>query len=82
MGKVLVTLNKSALSKILKSPKMEADLARRARNIADAAGEGMEADSQVGSRRARAEVRTDTPQAKNGEAKDRRLTRAIDAGRR
>jgi hypothetical protein len=57
------------------------DLNRRARNIAKAAGEGMEVDTEVGPNRVRASVRTATPEAMRREAQDRALTRAIDAGR-
>lgn len=60
---------------------MRADLERRAKNIADAAGDGHKVDSQIGSNRARAAVITETLDAMRREATDRTLTKAIDAGR-
>ena len=58
-----------------------ADLQARARRIAAAAGEGMEVDYAVGARRARASVRTASFAAMRAEAKNRALSRALDAGR-
>ena len=58
-----------------------ADLQSRARRIAAAAGEGMEVDYAVGARRARASVRTASVPARRAEAKNRALSRALDAGR-
>jgi hypothetical protein len=52
-----------------------------AANIADAAGEGMEYDVQIGRSRARGLVWTGTGAAMRAEAESRALTRAIDAGR-
>ena len=57
------------------------DLKDRAARIAAAAGEGMETDYAVGRNRARASVRTATFAAMRAEAKDRALSRALDAGR-
>lgn len=78
---VRVELNRAAVRDLLKSPEVLADLERRAEAIAAAAGEGMEVDSQIGSNRARASVRTATFEAMRAEATERRLTRALDAGR-
>lgn len=82
-----LVLNRRGVSQLLKSPGFEADMLRRAKAIAVAASAGgdageFEASSKIGSRRARASVITADDHARAGEAKDRRLTRAIDAGRR
>lgn len=78
---VRIVLNRKGVGELLKSPEVEADLKRRGEAMANAAGEGFEADSEVGSRRARASVRTATREAAMAEAEDRTLTRSIDAAR-
>ncbi|MDO8308565.1 MAG: hypothetical protein Q7V58_09470 [Actinomycetota bacterium] len=79
--KVTVRLHRARVRELLKSPEVLADLTRRAEAIAAAAGEGCEVDSAVGRTRARASVRTATPEAVRAEARDKILTRAIGAGR-
>lgn len=74
--------DRRAVVQLLRSPQLAALLERKANAIAAAAGEGMAVDAQRGGRRARASVRTHTRRAMRGEAKDRRLTRALTAGRR
>lgn len=74
-------LNGKNLRDLLKSEAMQANLKERAHRIAAAGGEGMEASVRVGRNRARASVITATPEARRAEAIDRKLTRAIDAGR-
>jgi hypothetical protein len=81
MANVRIVLNRKGVREILRSPEVEADLERRARHIAAAAGPGHEVDVTVGGNRARASVRTDTFEAMRDEATDRNLTRALDAGR-
>lgn len=81
MAKHGIEINAQGMRDILRSEGVRKDLDARARRVAAAAGPGMEASSTIGRRRAMAMVRTATPRARNGEAKDRRLTRAIDAGR-
>lgn len=78
---VRITLNRQGVRALLRSPAMLADLERRARRIAAAAGPGHEVDGAIGRNRARAAVITSSIEAKVGEAKRRTLTRAIDAGR-
>lgn len=90
--KIDVNLNvrmKSAGARaVLTSPKVRADLERRAENVAAAAdtGAGQDGahfvDSQDGPNRARAAVVTRTNTAKEAEATDRNLTRAFDEARR
>jgi len=81
MAKVRISVNRNGVGEILKSDKVRAELERRAQAIADSAGEGFEADSLIGATRARASVRTASFEAMQAEAKDRVLTRAIEAGR-
>jgi hypothetical protein len=76
-----MNLRKDNIGKILNSLAVQAELKRRADRIAAAAGEGMLSSVQAGKNRARASVITATPQARNNEARNRALTRALDAGR-
>lgn len=69
------------IAELLKSVPVQQDLRRRAERIAAAAGPGMEASVQVGRNRARGSVITVTQQAREAEARNRALTRALDAGR-
>ena len=77
-----VKLNHRNIGLLLKSRKVEDELARRAENIARTAGPGHTVDSSVGRNRARASVVTDDFDAILAEHQDRNLTRAFDAGRR
>lgn len=81
MARIKVKLNRKGMAALLKEPGVLADLERRARQIADAAGEGHDAGGQIGKNRARASVITTTYDAMRAEATDRNLTRAFDAGR-
>lgn len=81
MSVMKIKLNRAGIRQLLKLPEVQADLARRAQAIATAAGPGMEVNQQIGANRARASVRTETTAARLAEARDRTLTRAIDAGR-
>jgi hypothetical protein len=77
-----IKLNPAGMRELLRSDGVRQDLERRARNIAQAAGRGMESTSSSGRNRALAMVWTETPEAMAAEAKNRKLTRSIDAGRR
>lgn len=81
MGNVKIVLNRAAVRNLLRSEPVRKDLEKRADRIAAAAGLGFESDSRVGQNRARAEVRAATLNAKGAEARERRLTKALDAGR-
>lgn len=81
MARPTIKLNRKAVRELLRSPAVRAELERRAQAIANAAGEGMETDSETGATRARAVVFTASVDAMMAEAKQRALTRAIDAGR-
>ena len=76
-----IKLDAAGMRELLRDEGVKADLARRARNIAAAAGPGMSTSSSRGRNRALAMVWTDTPEAMRAEAKTRKLTRSIDAGR-
>jgi hypothetical protein len=81
MAKIRIEMNPKAIGELLKSQPVQDDLKARADRIAEAAGDGMLASVRVGKTRARASILTDTIAAKRAEAKDRALTRALDAGR-
>lgn len=82
MGRnVKITVNHLGVRALLQSPAVEAELKRRAMAIAAKAGPGMEVTTFHGRNRVNASVITATTEARVAEAKDRALTRAIDAGR-
>jgi hypothetical protein len=84
-GIVKIELISAGVRQLLQGPEIQADLARRAGAIAAAAGaSGGEFghDVRVGHSRARAMVWTEDFAAMEAEAKNRALTRAVDAGRR
>lgn len=81
MPGIRVVVNKPAVRALLKSPGVKADLERRAHNIAEAAGPGMEVGTFDGPNRSRASVITATAEAALAEATSGALTGAIDAGR-
>lgn len=81
MGNVRIVVNHAAVRELLRSPAVLKNLEERARRIAAQAGEGMEVGTYIGPNRARATVITATVEARLAEARDRALTRAIDAGR-
>jgi len=74
-------MNPNALREILRSDEVLGDLRRRGEAVAAAAGPGHRVETETGPNRARVAVITDTIPAMIAEARDRRLTRAIDAAR-
>jgi len=77
-------LNSAGVRELLKSPEVQADLARRAGAIAAQASQSggqFGSNVQVGATRARAIAFTADAHAQELEARDRVLTRAVDAGR-
>jgi hypothetical protein len=78
---IRIEMNSAGIRELLRSAGVRADLARRARAIAAAAGEGMEVREELRRDRARASVFTATKEARIAEASTRSLTRALDAGR-
>lgn len=84
MARPRIVLNNAGVAELLKLPAVQADLARRAAAIAAAAsqsGGDFGHDSGTGRNRARASAWTNDTAAREAEATDRSLTRAIDAGR-
>lgn len=81
--KVKIELNSPGLVELLKSDGVKADMERRAKAVALAAGgePDYQADAWIGKDRARGTVRTATHQARRDEAENRTLTRAVDAAR-
>lgn len=78
---IRVKVNPAGVRALLNDPGVQEDLDRRARAIADAAGEGMEVSSGHGRNRARSTVITATQEARVAEATSRALSAALDAGR-
>jgi hypothetical protein len=81
MANVRIKVNRNGIRDLLRSDEVLADLEERGQRIAAAAGDGHRVESEVGQNRARVAVITDTIEARISEAKNRTLTRAIDAGR-
>lgn len=81
MANVRVKMNSKGARALLRSHEVQDDLRKRADRIAARAGAGFEVESGRGTNRARAAVITKTARAMRAEAKDKRLTRALDAGR-
>lgn len=81
MGSLPMEVTPGAIEKLLKSVEVQSDLAARGARIAAAGGDGMRVDVRVGRNRARVSVVTATKKARIAEATERRLTRALDAGR-
>ena len=81
MADVRVKLNRRGVRDLLQSEEVADELKRRADAIAAAAGPGHRVEVEVGAPRSRAAVITDDTDAALAEARDRNLTRAVDAGR-
>ncbi|MDI3330132.1 MAG: hypothetical protein QJR09_05265 [Micrococcus sp.] len=76
-----IQFNYKGFDAVRRSDGVKADLERRGRRIADAAGEGFETKSTLNPGRAGVLVYADTYEAMEAEATDKALTRAINAGR-
>ena len=74
-------LNHRGVRQLLRSRDVERVLEDRAREIARAAGPSMAYETTQGRDRALAMVWTGTTEARRAEAKDKALSRAIDAAR-
>lgn len=81
MAKVDFKLNRKAVTELLRSSDVQAELRRRAEAVAAAAGPGHRVEVERGRTRARAVVITDDRRARLAEAKSRNLTRALNAAR-
>jgi hypothetical protein len=81
MADPIVRLNTRGVNQIMKSAGVQAELDRRAKLIADAAGPGFTSVSNPHRWVARAFAQTASLYGMRAEAKDRRLSRALEAGR-
>lgn len=81
MAKIRFDINHAGVAELLNHPALVADIEARCARIAAAAGEGFKYEAKAGRDRAIGVVWSYTNQAKAAEARDRALTRAIDAGR-
>lgn len=81
MATVTLRLNGAGVRRLLNAPGVHADLQRRGRAVAAKAGPGVEMRPGTSTKRARVSVATATPEAMEAEARDRRLSSAIDAAR-
>ncbi|UJQ87148.1 hypothetical protein SEA_BAILEYBLU_10 [Arthrobacter phage BaileyBlu] len=80
-----VVMSPAQRRKVLKMQEVEADLARRAKNVRDAAGgesKGYSAEASNPTKRARAAVFASGQTARRENARGNTLLRALDAGRR
>lgn len=77
---VRVVLNRKGVGELLRSDAVGRILQQHANRIAGAAGPGHRVELDVGRKRARAAVITETIEAKIDEAKHRTLTRAVGTG--
>mgnify|MGYP001355758463 CR=1 FL=1 len=81
MAKVRIEFNDEGFRKLRFLPAGAADGLRRGQAIADAAGEGVDAQLVQGRDRWRVIVQTNTDEAMRAEAEDKTLTAAVGAGR-
>lgn len=81
MAGVRVKLKIKQIREILKSSPVQAEVARRAKRMASAAGPGFEAVIKPHKYTARAFVQTDSAESRKRQADDAVLERALDAGR-
>lgn len=83
MARIRVRLNSRGIQEVLQSREVQDDLARRADAIKNAAGGEPDFESGVSivGDRAMGYVVTASTEGRLAEAKDRTLTRALDAGR-
>lgn len=82
--KVRIEFQSAGFKEVLNSSALRSELRTRSERIAQAAGEGFEADSFTGGfggGRVIGTVRATTRAARKAEAEDKALSRAIDAGR-
>lgn len=80
-SQVKIKLDDRGMKTIKRLPEIAADIEKRTRKVAAAAGPGMRSKVSQGRDRVRGTVWTGTYAAKKAEAEDRALTRALDAAR-
>lgn len=76
-----LTFNRDAFRALRTDPKVQAEILRRAKAVAAAAGDGFEAVTSPPRNRARASVVPVTAEAAARNARDNTLLHALDAGR-
>ena len=81
MADVRVKLKIRGIREVLRSAPVQAEVARRARRMAQAAGSGFESIVKPHKYTSRAFVQTASQEGRRREATDKVLTRALDAGR-
>lgn len=82
MTRVKVVLDKRAARELMRGQAVAADLTNRGKRIRAAAGaEDHEVQTYIGRNRARVTVRTSTAKGMVRQARDKRLSKALDAGR-
>jgi hypothetical protein len=83
MAQIKIDLNDAGIREVLQSAEVQADLRRRAKAIAQAAGGEPDfvGDAEIVGDRVMGFVVTATHEGRRAEAEDRALTRALDAGR-
>lgn len=79
--KARIKLNNKGFRELRKDPNVKADLMRRARKVAEAAGDGFGASESPGKNRARATVGTRSYKGRKRQARDNVLQRALNAGK-
>lgn len=81
MARKKVDIQEDQVRKLLRGPEVFNDIRRRVNAIAAAAGPGFQASVVVGRNRVRGSVITTNQRSRLAEARNRALTRALDAGR-
>jgi len=81
MPDVTVKLNLRGINEVMTSPEATSAVVRRAQMIKSAAGENFEVNVVPHRYTARAFIRPANSEGAKQEARDKRLTRALDAGR-
>lgn len=81
MAEVRVVLKIKGINALMTGPAAQAEVIRRARRMANAAGEGFEAVARPAKRTARAYVRTADATGMKRQAESAVLEQSLDAGR-
>lgn len=81
MTDVKVKLKMKGVREVLKSAPVQAEVARKAKRMASAAGDGFKAVIKPHKFTSRAFVQTDSAEGRKRQADDAVLERALDAGR-
>lgn len=77
MSKFEFKLNKAGVKELLKSPEMQGILNEKASSIRSRCGDGYSNDVRAGKNRAVAMVKADTPDARNDNAENNTILKAV-----